>query len=59
MKGRLDGGQRQAVLGKTLPHDETGGVHQRVQCPHWEALLGTRQNTGGQEVEQQDLLILK
>lgn len=22
----LDGGQRQAVLGKALPHDETGGV---------------------------------
>ena len=38
-EGRLDGGQRQTVLRKTLPHDETRSVHKRIQSPHWETLL--------------------
>lgn len=37
----LDGGQREAVLGEALPHDKAGGVDQRVQSPHWKALLTT------------------
>lgn len=37
----LDSGQWEAVLGEALPHDEAGGVDQRVQSPNRKALLTT------------------
>lgn len=41
VEGGLDGRQRQTVLRKALPHDETRRVDKRIQSPHWETLLPT------------------
>ena len=50
-KGWFDGGQRQTVLRKTFPHDDTRGVNQRIQGPHRETLLEDKNPTGRGECQ--------